>query len=75
MEEIVIPTGGGGFCTVMLVLNAVLWTFAFFIDSSAVRQAAYGTMLTGGSVLWGIGALIGRRKTYIITREIERHEA
>jgi hypothetical protein len=52
---------GGDFCLVLLVLNAVFCIFAYAFDNSAIRQAAYGTMLTGGTVLWGLGVALCRK--------------
>lgn len=66
--EEVRTTLGGGVCTLMLILNAVCTIPPFIFDSSAVRQAAWAAAFTGGSVLWGIGVIVGRRRTYVVHR-------
>jgi hypothetical protein len=62
-------TPEGNFCLILLLLNAAITIIAFLAESSAVRQAAYGTMLTGGSVLFGLGVVLGRTRTYIVFRD------
>jgi hypothetical protein len=69
ISERVEATTAGRVATVFLVLNTVVWLLAFILDSSAVRAASYGTMLTGGNVLFGLAVALGRRRTYIVTRE------
>jgi hypothetical protein len=63
-------TRWGGFCLTMLLLNTIVTGLLFWSDNGAVRQAAWGTLFTGGTVLWGLGVALGVRRTYIITRQM-----
>jgi hypothetical protein len=70
IEEIVKRTPFGTFCLFLLILNAAFNFLAFVVDNSAVRQAAFGALLTGGTILFGLGVVLGRVRTYIVYREV-----
>ena len=72
LEEQVDSTLGGRFCFLLLILNSLLWVLVMGADTSAIRQAAYGTLLIAGNVLFGIGVIIGRRRTYVVTRAVPK---
>jgi putative copper export protein len=68
IEESIAFTGGGVIALVLLILSVALFSFAIIADTSAIRQAAYGTMLIGSVVLFGLFVALGRRRTYTVYR-------
>lgn len=66
IEERVIVSRGGRFALVMIVLFNVVAAVAFVI--SLDRQLAVTSVLiwVGFNVLWGFGAVIGRKRSYVV---------
>ena len=69
LKEHTETTGGGLAAILMMVLVAIVMVMAFITDTSAIRGAAYGAVGTALIVFFGIGAVLGRRRTYIVYRE------
>lgn len=67
-EKTSLSNGGSAAVAIMSVV-AALMLFGFVADNSAIRQAAYGAIGTGLMVLFGVCALIGRRRVYIVYRQ------
>jgi hypothetical protein len=57
---------GGGVCIFFIVIGALWVMMGTIIETSAVRSAASGAFWTGWNVMWGIGALLGRRRHYTV---------
>ncbi len=72
IEERVSLSGLGGLSSVLLMLHNVVMAIAFFVSAkSAVQEASLGTMWIAGNVLWGVCMMMGRRSTYVVTRQID----
>jgi hypothetical protein len=62
-------TAAGVICFALLILHQ-LGSFAFFSGAkSAIQEAAVAAIWIGGNVLWGLGVALGRRRSYVITRD------
>lgn len=59
---------GGGFCVAMIVVGALVVAFSALGESNAIRLTTSYTFWTGWNVMWGIGAMLGRRRHYTIIR-------
>jgi hypothetical protein len=68
LEEKIEETSLGVFCLAGLLVNTLIWATVFVSDSSSGRLAAWGTLMVAGNVLFGLGFIAGRRRTYIVTR-------
>ena len=64
IEERVRFSAGGLVAEVFLILHNVGCLLFFMGVKSAVQEASVGTIWIAGNVLWGVCAIIGRRKTY-----------
>lgn len=72
LEERVSLSTGGGIASVLLMLHNVVMFVAFFISAkSAIQEASLGTMWIAGNVLWAACMMLGRRSTYVVTREVQ----
>lgn len=69
LKEHIETTGGGVAAIMMMVIVAMIMVLAFVADTSAIRGAAYGAVGTALIMLFGVGAILGRRRTYIVYRE------
>lgn len=71
-EETPKTSFGGAVCISMIALGA-FWVFfgAVIMESGALRSAAYGAYWAGWNVMWGVGALLGRRRNYTIISYVE----
>lgn len=69
IDEKATMSGGGVVCMVLLILHQIGIVFAFAAANGAIQQATVGTLWIGGNVLWGIGIIVGRARTYRVTRE------
>jgi hypothetical protein len=62
-------SGGGLIAVILLMLhNCVMFYLYLVATKSAVQEASIGTMWIAGNVLFGVGAIIGRRRTYRVLR-------
>jgi hypothetical protein len=61
----------GGF---LLTAGLVAMIAAFFLETSAIRLAAWGAVWTGWNVLWGFLIMIKRERNYVVYREPEQHD-
>lgn len=68
LEEKIDETSLGVVCLAGLLVNTLIWATVFISDSSSVRLAAWGTLMVAGNVLFGVGFMASRRRTYIVTR-------
>lgn len=68
LDESTRLSGGGFFCFIMLLLGGVVTLIGIVLETSAIRSAASGAFWTGWNVLWGIGMLLGQRRTYTVSR-------
>jgi membrane protein implicated in regulation of membrane protease activity len=70
IEERTVFSLGGAAAGVLLVLHNFGMLFAFIGGAkSAVQEASLGTVWIAGNVLWGVCAIIGRRRTYRVLRD------
>lgn len=60
--------------TIALAIGALIMLGALFVETSAIRLAAYAAIWTGWNVLWGIGVLSQRKVNYTVYREIKPHD-
>ena len=68
ITEHVVFSGGGAFAVVMLILFNVVLTVSYFAVTNVLQQNVALLSWIGWNILWGIGAIIGRRRTYIVHR-------
>jgi len=68
IEEDVRLSLGGTICLLLLILHNFAVLSWFTLPKSAFQEASVAAIWTGGNVLWGIGILIGRRRTYHVRR-------
>jgi hypothetical protein len=59
--------GANGY-SAMLGFGVIAMIAAFFMETSAVRLAAWGAIWTGWNVLFGIGLLNSNRTHYLVYR-------
>jgi hypothetical protein len=69
IEEFTEPTAAGTFCFFLLSAHQVGSLLFFITAKSAIQEAAVAAIWIGGNVLWGLGVALGRRRTYIVTRD------
>ena len=77
MTEHVSFTFGGGFAVAMLILFNIALTITYLTVTNVLQQNVALLSWVGWNILWGIGAIIGRRREYIIYRDVvpaERQE-
>lgn len=72
ISEQIETTTGGGFGIVMLVLHQFFIFIWFASAKTAFQEISIATLWVGGNVLWGLVAALGRRRTYVVTREAPR---
>jgi hypothetical protein len=72
IEERTIFSSGGSVAVILLFVFQVLIIFAWGSTKSAVQEASLGTVWIAGNILLGIGAIIGRRRSYRVLRELGR---
>jgi hypothetical protein len=65
-------TAGGTFSMLMLVLTILFAVGIFVSAKSAIHEIEAGVVLTAGSVVWGLGIALGRRRTYRVFRSEHR---
>lgn len=70
-EETPKTSFNGGVCIAMLVIGTLWALFGTIGEDSAIRLAARGALWTGWSVVWGVGALLGRRRNYTVISFVE----
>jgi hypothetical protein len=70
--EEVKPTPGGTVCMGMVVLTA-FGSFVMFVASNTIfQQIEAGVLWIGGTIMFGIGAALGQRRSYTIYRSTNR---
>lgn len=74
MTEEIRFTGGGGFCVAMIVLTLLWCVASLSLATTVFQQIQYGIMLIANLILFGLGAALGRRRTYKIRRSQHRVE-
>ena len=72
IEERATFSPGGSIAVVFLLLFQFGIILAWGSTNSAVQEASLGTIWIAGNVLLGIGAIIGRRRSYRVLRELGR---
>ena len=72
ITEHVVFSGGGAFAVVMLILFNIVLTITYFEVTNVLQQDVALLSWIGWNILWGIGAIIGRRRTYIVHRTVHR---
>lgn len=71
IEEITLATAGGTLAMLLLVLHNAGMLAIFMGTKNAIQEASLGTLWIAGNVLWGIGVIVGRKRTYVVTRDIQ----
>jgi hypothetical protein len=69
MHEISEFSGGGVACVIFLILSFTITFFGVMAANNAIQQAATAVIGMSAIITFGIGAIIGRRKTYYIHRQ------
>lgn len=76
IESTTTLSNGGVFCAVFLALHNILMILVYLGGArSAVQEASIGTVWIAGNILWGVCMMMGRRQTYIVTRESPQNSA
>jgi len=68
IDEDVAFSVGGIIAVVMLVLFNVAAVFAWYGASNVFQQGTAALVWVGWNVLWGTGAVIGRKRRYVVRR-------
>lgn len=68
MVEEVNSTGWGAFCIMMLVLTVLASVFGYNVAKTVFQQIEAGVTLIAGLILFGLGAALGRRRSYRLYR-------
>lgn len=74
MVEDVKTTRFGAFCIVMLVVNVFVTWLSYTSAQTVFQQIQIGVALIASTMLFGLGAALGRRRTYRIYRSKHRVE-
>jgi hypothetical protein len=72
--EEVTPTTWGSFCIGMIVLTAIGSFFAFSAATTVFQQIEAGVVWIGGTIMFGIGAMMNQKRTYTVYRSLHRTE-
>jgi drug/metabolite transporter (DMT)-like permease len=72
--EEVTPTNWGSFCIGMIVLTAIGAFFAFSAATTVFQQIEAGVVWIGGTIMFGIGAMMNQKRTYTVYRSVHRTE-
>ena len=72
--EEVTPTTCGSFCIGMIVLTAIGAFFAFSAATTVFQQIEAGVAWIGGTIMFGIGAMMNQKRTYTVYRSVHRTE-
>jgi len=72
--EEVTPTTWGSFCIGMVVLTAIGAFFAFSAATTVFQQIEAGVVWIGGTIMFGIGAMMNQKRTYTVYRSVHRTE-
>jgi hypothetical protein len=73
--EEVTPTMWGSFCIGMIVLTAIGAFFAFAAATTVFQQIEAGVAWIGGTIMFGIGAVLNQKRTYTVYRSAHRTES
>jgi hypothetical protein len=68
VEEQITATTVGTLSVVLLLLNHVGMIFALSAANGAIQEAAIGTVWIATNILLATGAVVGRRRTYLVRR-------
>jgi hypothetical protein len=72
--EEVTPTTWGSFCIGMIVLTAIGAFFAFSAATTVFQQIEASVVWIGGTIMFGIGAVMNQKRTYTVYRSVHRTE-
>jgi hypothetical protein len=61
-------SAGGAFAILFLILSNIVAIFTFATASNILQQNVAMLGWIGWNILWGVGAIIGRRRTYTVYR-------
>lgn len=62
-------TSAGGLCIALLVVGNIYWIATFAASNTVLQQTVTALLWIGGNVLFGLGAALGRRRTYTVFRD------
>ena len=74
ITEHIMFSGGGAFAVLMLVLFNIALGITFIAVPNVLQQIVAVLSWIGWNILWGIGAIIGRRRTYMVYRDAQPTE-
>ncbi|MBR1280351.1 hypothetical protein [Bradyrhizobium sp. AUGA SZCCT0283] len=74
IAERVETTGGGRLCILLLVLTVIGTVIAYSQATTVFQQIQAGVSFIGGCILFGLGAALGRSRTYRVYRSEQRME-
>ncbi|WP_445488111.1 hypothetical protein [Rhodopseudomonas sp. RCAM05734] len=66
------PTAWGGFCIAMIIVTAIGSLFTFSAATTVFQQIEAGVVWIGGTIMFGIGAGLGQKRSYTVYRSIHR---
>jgi hypothetical protein len=69
MSEITIFSGGGIICAILFALSAIVTFFLIGVAPNAIGEASAAMVGLTAILTFGIGTILGRRRSYIIRRE------
>jgi hypothetical protein len=69
IEEQVAFSGGGIVAVLLLVLCNLIAIVSFVASTTILQETLAALVWIGWNILWGTGAIIGRKRTYIVRRE------
>jgi hypothetical protein len=74
IEERVSFSWGGRFALVMIVLGNVVAFVVFVISLDPLIDVPNVLIWVGWNVLWGFGAVIGRKRSYVVRQPVQATE-
>ena len=75
IEEKVWFSINGTIAVLMLVLCNFIAVMNFSTSKTVLQETVAALIWIGSNVLWGTGAIIGRKRTYIVRRELPKELA
>ena len=66
ISERVTYSAGGFFAMFLLVLSNAAAVYMWLTDMNILPERVFALLWIGSNMLWGIGIIVGRRRTYVV---------